>query len=443
MCGIIGIYNNSNNIIDCLNKLQHRGKDGVGIAMNTETMNIILEKKLGTLEENKEILLDTINKTNPNIVIGHVRYSTRTSNEYTNELQPIMSNKIAIAHNGNIPNVENYKHDTLYILNYIVNNIDTISFHEILINLINSIHSAYSLVLIYDNCLYALRDRYGIRPLCYGKTSNDSYYVSSESIAIEDHVSSICEVKPGQIIKINASGIEGIYNHPHAQQSLCAFELIYFMNPDSRILGTYVRTYRDNLGIILAKKDKHGFSPKEYVVCGVPSSGIVAAESYAKYLKLPYEQFILKTNKTTNGSDRTFILPTQQSRIEAINKKFIFLEEAIKDKNLIIVDDTIVRGNIMKGIIKKLKEYGAKTIHVRIPAPRVIDICQLGIAIHSKEELIAYNKNMNEIKNELNCDSLLYLETSDLDFFPKESYMECFGVHQPSINLSTKYTLDR
>ena len=443
MCGIIGIYNNSSNIIDCLDKLQHRGKDGVGIAMNTESGTIILEKKLGTLVENEAVLLETINKTNPNIVIGHVRYSTRTSKEFANELQPLMSNNIAIAHNGNIPNVENYKHDTLYILNYIENNIDTLPFDEILINLINIVHSAYSLVLIYDNCLYALRDRYGIRPLCYGKSSNGSFYVSSESIAIEHHVSSICEVGPGQILKINASGVHEIYTHPLAQQSLCAFELIYFMNPDSRILGTYVRTYREKLGIILAKKDTHGFSPKDHIVCGVPSSGIVAAESYAKYLKLPYEQFIRKTNKTTNGSDRTFILPTQQSRIEAINKKFTFLEEAIKDKHLIIVDDTIVRGNIMKGIIKKIKEYGAKTIHVRIPAPRVVDICQLGIAIHSKEELIAYNKNMNEIKNELNCDSLLYLETSDLDFFPKESYMECFGVHQPSINLRTKYTLDR
>ena len=119
------------------------------------------------------------------------------------------------------------------------------------------------------------------------------------------------------------------------------------------------------------------------------------------------------------------------------------LYDFIKNKNLIIVDDTIVRGNIMKGIIKKLKSYGAREIHIRIPAPRVIDICQLGIAIHSKEELIAYNKSLEDIIKELNCDSLLYLETSDLSFFPKNSYMECFGVNQTSINLSTKYTLDR
>lgn len=440
MCGIIGIYDNSSNITDCLNKLQHRGKDGVGIAMNTSSGELILEKRLGTLEENKEYLLETINKHEPNIVIGHIRYSTRTSNEFSKELQPIMNNEIALAHNGNIPNVENYKHDTLYILNYIERNLDKLPFNQILINLMNKVHSAYSIVLIYNNSLYALRDRYGIRPLCYGKALNGSYYVSSESIAIEDHVCSIMEVNPGQIIKIDSQGMTKLYNHPHAQQSLCAFELIYFMNPNSRILGTYVRNYRQNLGSILAKKEQHKFATNNYVVCGVPSSGIIAAQSYAKDLNLSYSQFI---NKTTNGSDRTFILPNQQTRIDAINKKFIFNQDYIKNKNLIIVDDTIVRGNIMKGIIKKLKSYGAREIHIRIPAPRVIDICQLGIAIHSKEELIAYNKPLEDIIKELNCDSLLYLETSDLSFFPKKSYMECFGVNQTSINLSTKYTLDR
>ena len=442
MCGIIGIYDNSSNIIDCLNKLQHRGKDGVGIAMNTSSGNLILEKKMGTLQENKEYFLDTINKHQPNIVIGHIRYSTRTSNEFSKELQPIMNTEIALAHNGNIPNVENYKHDTLYILNYIERNIEKFPFNQILINLINKVHSAYSIVLIYNNSLYVLRDRYGIRPLCYGKAPNGSYYVSSESIAIENYVSSIIEVNPGQILEINKNGIKEIYNHPHAQQSLCAFELIYFMNPASRILGTHVRNYRENLGSILAKKEQHKFNTKDYVVCGVPSSGIIAAQSYAKDLDLPYFQFITKRNQTTNGSDRTFILPNQQSRIDAINKKFIFDEEYIKNKNLIIVDDTIVRGNIMKGIIKKLKTYGAREIHIRIPAPRVIDICQLGIAIHNKQELIAYNKHLEDINTELESDSLMYLETSDLTFFPKNSYMECFGVHQPSINLSTKYTIN-
>lgn len=445
MCGIIAVYNNNGEILECLSKLQHRGKDGVGIVSKEfDSNDFDYIKKTGTFLQNKESLTTFSVNKKPNISIGHMRYSTTNTEDFNKELQPLIRTHIALAHNGNIPNIKgDFNLDTEYLMKLLTQS-ESMNFEEKLIDLMNSVYSAYTLVVIYENNLYVVRDRYGIRPLCYGTSNtNQQVYVSSESVAIEDYIdSNIFEVKPGEILKINETGIQSIYQHPQAQQSICAFELIYFMNPDSLFQNIRVSQYRKALGLTLAKKETIPFNDMDYVVCGVPSTGIIPAQSFAACLKLPYYQFINKRNKCQNGADRTFILPNQDQRIKAVNAKFVFDDTFIKNKNLIIVDDTIVRGNIIKGIIKTLKYLGAKEIHVRIPAPKVINICSLGIAIHSKEELIAYNNSEKQINDLIGSTSLKYLETKDLHFFPKLSYMECFGVDRDSINLSAKYAIN-
>jgi amidophosphoribosyltransferase len=443
MCGIFAIYDKNpfsiKEIMNGLSKLQHRGKDGFGLAYQNTNNEIKTIKKLGLISEIQ------IEEIYSNIGIGHVRYSTqhdKSLSKFHNELQPLMIGNIALAHNGNIPNVENNVHDSLYIIKFLSK--QTIGgFENRLIELMNDIYSAYSLVIIYNDSLYVIRDRYGIRPLSIAQTRSGKVIISSETCAFPEDTYSMCDVNPGEIIRVNKDDISTIYNHERAQRSLCAFELIYFMNPESQIAGRLVRNFREDLGAHMAKKDYGIFNKDKYIVVGVPSSGIMAAKSYAKALGLNYEQYIQK--RFSGNSDRTFILPNQTERIDAVNKKFVFDEESIKGKNIILVDDTIVRGNIMKGIINKFKAFGANEIHVRIPAPPVIDICQLGIAIHSKEELITYNKKNYsiEIASEIGANSLKYLTAQEvLEMFPDQSYMECFGINHKSIDLSRKYSLD-
>ena len=278
------------------------------------------------------------------------------------------------------------------------------------------------MILTHDNKLYALRDRFGIRPLCVGE-KNDKFYISSESCAFDDNVNYLRDVNPGELIKIDENGIESLYIHKDAKVNLCTFEILYFLNEESYVDGLRIKNIRKNLGKILAnKEDILNKEDKDYIVVGIPLTGILYGKSYAKHLGLDYEQLI---NKNKNIS-RTFIILNNSERKKACNNKFIYDETKIKDKKIVIVDDTIVRGNVIKAIINNLKKCGAKEIHVRIPAPPVIDVCELGISIQTKEELIMNNKTVDEVCDEIGADSLKYLDVVDLEYFPKDSYNQCF-----------------
>ena len=362
MCGIFAIFNNKYNknllkkLVNSMKLLQHRGKDGYGIVylQNQLLINI---KESGEINNDK---LKTNNKCYS--CIGHLRYSTSGSSVKTGivkqlEIQPIRGyddqiGPFYLAHNGNIPNITN--HDTTYLKDLIMNYKED-TFEKKLIRLINEIPGAYTLVILTSsNTLYVMRDRFGIRPLCLG-SSNEEYYVSSESCAFSDDIKYIRDVNPGELLRIDENGIKTLYNHPTSKLCLCSFEILYFLNENSYTDGLYIKNIRYNLGKILALKEK------------------------------------------------------------------------IKDKNIVIVDDTIVRGNVIKSIIRNLKKYGAKEIHVRIPAPPVIDICELGISIQSKNELIMNNKTVSQVCNEIGATSLVYLDIQDLQHFPKTSYNQCFS----------------
>ena len=433
MCGIFAIYDNNYNknikdLYHCLKKLQHRGKDGYGIVYLLDNISLVTTKDEGEI---KSELFNRVNEIKCKSCIGHLRYSTsgasiENGSLKRTELQPIRGYNIQtsgpfyIAHNGNIPNVKN--HDTTYIRNLLEESEG--SMKEKLIKMINDIPAAFSIVILtHDNKMYILRDRFGIRPLCLGK-KNDKYYISSESCAFSNDVNFIRDVKPGELIRIDETGLKTLYLHPESVLNLCTFEILYFLNENSYVDGLQIKNVRRHLGRLLAIKEDiiDTDSKDEYVVVGIPLTGILYGKSYANALDIRYSQLVHKNKK----SSRTFIILDNEERKKACDKKFNYDNDAIKDKKIIIVDDTIVRGNIIKSIIKSIRKCGAKEIHVRIPGPPVIDICELGISIQTKEELIMNNNNIEGVCKEIDADSLKYLDVSELEHFPQNTYNQCF-----------------
>jgi amidophosphoribosyltransferase len=434
-CGVFGIYSSSvdnkviPNVINGLKKLQHRGQEGCGIAYDSSS-NLNINKGLGLVND----VFPEINNFNipTNKCIGHVRYSTSGKSKINNqskldECQPLLgnvnnkgnvNNNFYLVHNGNIPSVK--IHDTKFIINFI-EDCSQNKFENKLIELIETIPCAYSLLILFNNCLYAIRDRYGIRPLCIGNYK-DSYCISSESCALQ-HYNLLRDVYPGEIIKFDNNGLNTIYKSSNSQLSICAFEYLYFLRPNSICDGLSVNDVRTNLGITLANNDDLTID-NNFIVIGIPDSGIIAAKGYANKLNIQYKQSI---NKNKN-SNRTFIIPNNEDRIKACKEKFVYNQEEIINKKVIIVDDTIVRGNVMKNIVENLWLNNVKEIHIRIAAPPIINICQLGIDIPSCEELIAYKKTIHELKNIFNVTSIQYLNYNDFTkLIPENSYKECFG----------------
>ena len=427
MCGIFGIYSQTSNISNTellyksLKSLQHRGKDGYGICFLNKTNDI-------TFIRNKGIIPTQIPLIHTKSCIGHLRYSTsgyslKTGKIHQQELQPlrgiIPDFEYCLAHNGNIPNVKG--HDTQFLNREIMKQNQTMSMERRLINLMMNVPAAYCLLILTPNALYAVRDRYGIRPLCIGRDERN-FYISSESCAFEDHIDFIRDVKPGEIVRIDKNGINHVFLHPTPQNSLCSFELLYFASEHSYIDGLNIKNIRKNLGTIIAKKEANLSYWRDYIVIGIPETGICSAKAYAQYLNYTYKQAIQKRDNQT----RTFIILDEVERKLACDKKFSYDCKTLENKNVIIVDDTIVRGNIIKSIIKHLKKCKVGEIHIRIPAPPVIDICELGIAITKKEELLMNNKTIEEARKELEVDSLVFLTTEELEHFPELTYNQCF-----------------
>lgn len=426
MCGIYCVF--SSNTIDNINYklskgmklIQHRGQDSFGIGYYHEFLQSFnIAKTHGKLQP--------FNNFNSNCGIGHLKYATSGKSIENNivdlsEIQPLRATykgvEFLFCHNGNIPKVNVF--DSKYILNNILMYEGTLE--ASLINLVRTVTAAYSLVILFKDRVYIVRDRYGIRPLCYAK-NEEEYHISSETCAFEDEFELIKDLEPGQILRIDKNGLKEVYRDYNSRLSLCTFELLYFSNENSIIDGYNVKNIRSKLSKLIAKKDLDTFFNKDYCVIGIPLTGILLGKVYAEYLSLDYKQYITKNN----NSDRTFIEPTQETRVKACKNKFSFDLE-IKNKKIILLDDTIVRGNVIKTIIQKLRELEVKEVHVRIPSSPVIDKCYLGISIKSKKELISYNKNIEDIKNEINADSLKYLTLEEMKrFMPENSYNHCFS----------------
>lgn len=416
-CGVFGIYAPNENVAKItyygLYGLQHRGQESAGIAVS-DGSSILVIKDLGLVAQvfDESKLASLSGK----IAVGHTRYSTTGSTEWKNS-QPIYktygSKTVAIAHNGNLINSEElYQElkkkrnnlsstsDSEIIAEMIVNS-EASSIDEAIKDTMSKIKGAYSLVILTEDKLIGVRDQYGIRPLSIGKLG-DNYVLSSETCGLDIvGASFVRDVGPGEIVTIDQDGLRSQTGLSPAKKSLCIFEFIYFARPDSYLCGQSLYHVRKLMGMKLAEEGPVDGD----MVIPVPDSGNSAAIGYAEKSGIPFGEGLIKNRYI----GRTFIQPSQTIRQLGIRLKLNPLKDAIAGKRLVVVDDSIVRGNTSKKIVQILKEAGAKEVHMRISSPPIKCPCFYGIDTPSNQELIASTKSVEEIKEFLGLDSLVYL----------------------------------
>ena len=422
-CGVFGVFGKENptiaqSVYFGLFALQHRGQESCGIAVNSDGV-FNSYKDVGIV--NDVFTPDVLARLGGgSIAVGHVRYGTTGSGGRINA-QPVVVNhfkgSMALAHNGNLTNAYELRrefeakgsifHTTsdTEVISYLITEerLKTGTIEDAVCRAMNRLEGAYSLVVMSPQKLIAARDENGFRPLCYGKTKDGTYYVASESCAL-DAVGAklIRDLDPGEVLVFTDQGVRSIRNHcdekPH---TLCVFEYVYFARPDSIIEGASVHEARVKAGEILAREHKVDAD----VVVGVPDSGLDAALGYARESGIPYSIGFIK-NKYIG---RTFIAPDKKSRVNGVKIKLNPISSEIKGKRVVLIDDSIVRGTTSGRIVKLLRDAGAKEVHMRVSAPPFVNPCYYGTDIDSRDNLIACRKSIKEIAEEIGVDSLGYL----------------------------------
>ncbi len=436
MCGIIGLYSAlaSENILRqaCagLFGLQHRGQESAGLAwLDDESGRIRMRKSMGLVAQS--LSPDDHHYGSSQVVVGHCRYSTAGESSLANA-QPLRAvcarGSLAIAHNGNISNGDQIRaelqhkgaifqstSDTEVILHLIAHRSD-LSLKDAFIAALKRIEGGYALVAIIDDMLVIARDPYGIRPLVFGKVGDD-WVASSESCAIEQIGGTIVRnVKAGEVIMLDQKGAHTIYQEPRVSLKPCAFEYVYFARPDSVLDDCSVYNARISLGMALARS-----APAEAdIVCGMPDSGRISAIGYARQLQIPFEEAILRNHFV----GRSFILPNQKAREQAVRQKLRPVIGSIEGKNIVVIDDSIVRGTTSKYVINMLKTAGAKAVHMRIASPPVRWPCYYGIDMPNKEAFASVRYTEEELCKELGADSIKWLDTKDLATSISDQNME-------------------
>ena len=435
-CGVFGIYalgggSVSRDIYYGLTALQHRGQESAGIAVSETTGpmgNIQIKKGMGLVSEvfhSKDLDL-----LSGNIGVGHVRYSTTGASTEKNA-QPIAMNYIkgslALVHNGNIVNADKLKEEQMYrglahytttdseVLAYEVigERVKTASIEEAVKNTASHLRGGYAVVLMSPRKLVGIRDPYGIKPLILGvrtdkNTQKDTYILASESAAIRSIGGEIIrDIVPGEIITITQEGVSSDYELCQEKRAHCIFEYIYFARCDSVMDGIEVHDARVNAGKALAQASK----VKADIVVGVPDSGLAAAEGYSEESGIP---FALAFHKNSYIG-RSFIKPTDEERKTAVHMKLSVLNNVVKDKDIVIIDDSIVRGTTMKQLIEMLRNAGAGKVHVRISSPPFLYPCYYGTDVPTSKELIASEHSSEEICRNIGADSLEYLRIEDFE----------------------------
>ncbi|HIW74147.1 MAG TPA: amidophosphoribosyltransferase [Firmicutes bacterium] len=423
-CGVFGVFcpggakDVASTVYYGLYALQHRGQESCGIAVNDD----------GLFQHYKDVGLagevfspSVLEKLGPgNMAVGHVRYGTTGGGGRLNA-QPIVVNhrkgRMALAHNGNLVNSQQLRdrlemegsifHTTsdTEVISYIITKerIRSSSIEEAIDRAMEVIEGAYSLIVMSPAKLIAVRDENGFRPLCYGQTAEGDYILASESCALDAvGAAFIRDLEPGEILVFSRDGIRSIRSHCGKRpKTTCIFEHIYFARPDSVVDGVSVHHARKTAGAILAQT-----SPAEAdVVIGVPDSGIDAALGYAGAAGIPYGVGFIKNRYIA----RTFIAPGQKAREDKVKIKLNPIEETVRGKSVVMVDDSIVRGTTSARIVKLLRDAGAREIHVRISAPPFLNPCYYGTDIDSQDLLIACHHSLDEIRELIGADSLGYL----------------------------------
>ena len=428
-CGVFGMYDLDGNdvaptIYYGLFALQHRGQESCGIAVSDtsgpEGMNAC--KGMGLC--NEVFTHEAIERLKGNIGVGHVRYSTAGSSTRENA-QPLVlhyvKGTLALAHNGNLVNAPALRRELAYDGAIFQTTIDSevIAYHiarervktktaeEAVANAMKKIVGAYSLVIASPRKLIGVRDPQGFKPLCIGKRDS-AYILASETCALDTvGAEFIRDVRPGEIVTITENGIESSHIFSNGRpEARCVFEYIYFARPDSVFDGVGVYHSRIYAGRCLAKD-----SPVDAdIVVGVPESGNAAALGYSMESGIPYSMAFVKNSYV----GRTFIKPKQSSRESAVRVKLNVLKEAVNGKRVIMIDDSIVRGTTSNLIVNMLREAGAREVHVKVSAPPFLYPCYFGTDIPSSDQLIAWNRTVEEICGIIGADSLSYLKVERL-----------------------------
>jgi len=403
----------------CLYALQHRGQEGVGIATYQDG-TVYVEKGLGLVSEvfSSRSKLESLSG---NYAVGHNRYSTHGEKSPLN-IQPLVfnykGNQIIIAHNGNLVNLDPIRtaleekgalfqtsSDTEYIIQ-LFSHSKAETIEAKMLDALRQVDGAYSLIVMYNDKMIIARDLHGFRPMCIGRMK-DTVIATSESCAL-DLIGAKYErdVVPGEMIVFDGKK-EKSYTIHKPKPRHCIFEYVYFSRPDSQIFGEYVDKTRRKIGKILALE-----KPVENadIVISVPDSSNTTAIGYAQRSSARFELGLIRNHYV----GRTFIHPTQEMRDFSVKIKFNPIGGVLKDRKVVIVDDSIVRGTTLKKLVRMIKEAEPAEIHIRIGSPPVKFPCFYGMDFPSKEELIANHKSVAEIRDYLEVDSLEYISVKGL-----------------------------
>ena len=444
-CGVFGIFGHPNAAELAyfgLYALQHRGQESAGIVTCHEG-NFYKHHGMGLVPQifnDPKVLHDLVGDR----AIGHTRYSTTGTSNLRNA-QPLTVDcargQIAVAHNGNLTNAAALRDELesrgLVFQTSVDSEIIIMMLAQpemggvanSLVHTLRRIEGAYSLVIMTEKELIGARDPHGFRPLSIGRIANGAWVLSSETTAFDlIHAEFVRDVAPGEIVIINDKGLTSIQAWPeHHKRAFCIFEYVYFAQPDSVINGHSVYEVRKAMGRQLARE--HGV--KADLVIPVPDSGVCAAMGYSEESGIPYEMAFIRNHYV----GRSFLQPTQLIRDFNVRVKLNLIESLVKDKRVIIVDDSIVRGTTCRSRVKTLKEAGAREVHVAVSCPPHMNPCVYGIDFPDRSKLMAANNTVDEIRKYLNADSLHYLTQAGMVAAtgqPAEAFcMACYNGNYP------------
>jgi amidophosphoribosyltransferase len=421
-CGVFGIIAPGEDVARLtffgLYALQHRGQESAGIATSDGT-TINLHTSLGLVAQGfDESDLSTLRG---HIAVGHTRYSTAGGNNACNA-GPMYTDgphgEIVVAHNGNLTNAVSLRRELEQegevfqattdseVLTRVISRSPGINFVEQLRNAIPRMIGAFSLVILKEDRLYAVRDPLGVRPLCLGRFG-ERWVVASESCALMTIGATYeREIEPGEIVEITESEVISHSVDDTDRRAMCLLEFIYFARPDSQIDGTRLHMARQRMGMELAREHPADAD----IVIGLPDSATPAAIGYARKSGIPYQEALIKNRYI----GRTFIQPDQRLRQQGVALKFNVMPEVVAGKRVVLIDDTIVRGTTSRPIVQLLKNAGATEVHMRVHAPPLKWPCYLGVDLAKREELIAARMSIKEIGEHIGADSIEYLSLDGL-----------------------------
>jgi amidophosphoribosyltransferase len=419
VCGIFGHEDAAKLTYFGLYALQHRGQESAGIVVS-DGKRVNIHKNMGLVSE--VFSEDSLQKLTGHMTIGHVRYSTTGESNIINT-QPFLVNyqgtPLAIAHNGNLVNSIDLRNDLEHkgsifqttmdseiVLHLLARSLD-LGMAKAIKESFACIKGAYSLLLMTRDTMIAVRDPNGFRPLCLGRFENGGYIVASETCALDlVQAEYQRDIEPGEVLIINKDGVESMFPWPPRRKSFCIFEQVYFARPDSDIFGMNVYTARKRMGEILAREAQIDGD----FIMPFPDSGNYAAIGYSQASGIPLEMGMIRNHYI----GRTFIQPTQSMRDFSVRVKLNPVRSLLKDKKVIIVEDSIIRGTTGRSRVKSLRSAGAREVHMLVSCPPTCHPCYYGIDFPSNTELIAGQKSVDGIREYLGLDSLTYLSLDGL-----------------------------